>query len=299
MSHSTYTTTSRGLNRHLPPMRLFEMAKKFGIWNPSDIDFTQDRQDWLALNDQQRDMLLRVTAHFIAGEEAVTIDLLPLIGVVAQQGRLEEEMFLTTFLWEEAKHVDFFNRFLTEVCEAPVDLAHFASPSYTHIVSTALPGALNALRTDTSPEAVGRASATYNMIVEGMLAETGYYAYFTIMDKHGILPGQREGIAKLKLDESRHIAYGVYLLSRLMCEEPHVWDVVQETMNELLPFGIAMIDEIFDHYDPVPFDVSKEQFTNYAMGQFQKRLDRISRARDQSLEELNKETIGVIEANDG
>ncbi len=299
MSHDTYCTTSRGLQRGLPPMRLFELAKKHGIWNPSEIDFTQDRKDWLTLNEQQQDMLLRVAAHFIAGEEAVTKDLLPLINVIADQGRLEEEMYLTTFLWEEAKHVDFFNRFLTEVCEAPVDLAHYACPSYTHIVSEALPNALNALRSDSSPEALGRASAVYNMVVEGMLAETGYYAYFTIMDRHGILPGQREGIAKLKLDESRHIAYGVYLLSRLMCEEPHVWDVVQETMNDLLPYGLAMIDEIYDVYDPIPFDVTKEQFTNYAMGQFQKRLDRIARARDLSIEEINKETLSVIASNDG
>jgi ribonucleoside-diphosphate reductase beta chain len=31
--------------------------------------------------------------------------------VIAQEGRLEEEMFLTSFLWEEAKHVEFFSRF--------------------------------------------------------------------------------------------------------------------------------------------------------------------------------------------
>ena len=27
-------------------MRLFEKAKRFGIWNPSEIDFTQDAADW-------------------------------------------------------------------------------------------------------------------------------------------------------------------------------------------------------------------------------------------------------------
>ena len=51
--------------------------------------------------------MLHLTSLFQAGEEAVTLDLLPLIRAIAQEGRIEEEMYLTTFLWEEAKHVDF------------------------------------------------------------------------------------------------------------------------------------------------------------------------------------------------
>lgn len=34
---------------------------------------------------------------FQAGEESVTLDLLPLIQVIAGEGRIEEEMFLTSF----------------------------------------------------------------------------------------------------------------------------------------------------------------------------------------------------------
>lgn len=45
MTHTSFAATTRGLNRDLPPMRLFEKAKKLGIWNPSDIDFSKDKQD--------------------------------------------------------------------------------------------------------------------------------------------------------------------------------------------------------------------------------------------------------------
>ena len=296
--HTSYTTTSRGLNRDIPPMLLYERAKKLGIWNPSDIDFSQDKKDWEGLNDAQRDLVLRLTSLFISGEEAVTVDLLPLINVIAQQERLEEEMYLTTFLWEEGKHVDFFSRFLGEVCGNPENLDQYSCPSYTHIISETLPAAMSALRDDHSPAALARASSVYNMIVEGMLAETGYYAYFTIMDKYNILPGQREGIQKLKQDESRHIGYGVYLLSRLMSENPDVWDVVESTMNELLMPGLGIIDETFSHYDPIPFDIDKDDFTNYAAGQFQKRMSRIEKARGKSMDEINKITHAAIEDDD-
>ena len=116
--HKTFVTTGRGLQRQTRPMQLFEKAKRFGVWNPSEIDFTQDKDDWQQLAAEEKDLLLRLTALFQAGEEAVTLDLLPLIMVIAQEGRLEEEMFLTTFLFEEAKHTDFFQRFLTEVAGA-------------------------------------------------------------------------------------------------------------------------------------------------------------------------------------
>jgi ribonucleoside-diphosphate reductase beta chain len=93
MAHQSFSTTSRGLRRATPPMRLFEKAKRLGAWNPSDIDFRQDRQDWLGLNELERDVLIRLTALFQAGEEAVTVDILPLILTIANEERIEEELF--------------------------------------------------------------------------------------------------------------------------------------------------------------------------------------------------------------
>jgi ribonucleoside-diphosphate reductase beta chain len=91
------------------PMQLYEKAKRLGVWNPADIDLSQDREDWDAMDAERRQAILRLTARFLGGEEAVTLDLLPLVLAIARQGRLEEEVFLATFLFEEAKHTDFFS----------------------------------------------------------------------------------------------------------------------------------------------------------------------------------------------
>jgi len=207
--HQSFATTTRGLDRDLPPMRLYEKAKRLGIWNPSDIDLSKDKADWATLKDDEKDLILRLLAMFVAGEEAVTLDLLPLMRVVAQEGRIEEEMFLTTFLFEEAKHTDFFRRFLDTVVlsggssspddvsrpavEAPMqmDLSHYHTDNYTHIFYDTLPAALSALEADSSPSAQIRASVTYNMIVEGVLAETGYHAFFTMLERNDLMPGLR------------------------------------------------------------------------------------------------------------
>ncbi len=298
MIHETFATTSRGLQHHTPPMRLYEKAKRLGIWNPSDIDFSQDKQDWPRMSEAERDVLLRLTAMFQAGEEAVTLDLLPLIMTIAREGRIEEEMYLTTFLFEEAKHTDFFNRFLREVVQAEPDLTRYHGPDYHTIFYQALPQALLALQTDPSPAAQVKAAVTYNMIVEGVLAETGYHAYFQALERGNLLPGQRQGIALLKQDESRHIAYGIFLISRLMAEDPSLWHVVEETMNDLLMPALAVVGDVFEQYDPMPFGLRLEDFIDYATNQFNKRIERIEKARGATLDEVYRVTQQAIEAGD-
>lgn len=288
MPHTAFATTTRGLDRDLPPMRLYEKAKKLGIWNPTDIDLGKDKQDWAKFTAEEKDLCLLLLSMFVAGEEAVTLDLLPLIQAIAQEGRIEEEMYLTTFLFEEAKHTDFFRRFMDEVAEADMDLTNYHGDNYRQLFYESLPDALNALRSDPSPASQIRASVTYNMIVEGVLAETGYQAFFTMLERNDLLPGLRKGISLLKQDESRHIAYGVYLLSRLMADHPDEWDNLQMHMNTLLPSAIGVIGDAFARYDVVPFGLVEDDFVNYAMGQFSKRFERLEKARGASLDEINK-----------
>lgn len=287
-THDSFVTTTRGLRRDTPVMRLFEKAKRLGVWNPSDIDFRQDREDWLRLTQLEQEVLLHLTSLFQAGEEAVTGDILPLILTMSREGRLEEEMYLTTFLFEEAKHTDFFRRFLDEVAGVHEDLSGYSSPSYRAIVYEALPAAMGQLLVDASPAAQIRAAVTYNMIVEGVLAETGYHAYLTALEQNGLMPGQCRGIRLLKQDESRHIAYGIYLISRLVAEDHALWAVAEQTMNELLGPALGVVGDIFDAYPIMPFGLEAAVFTEYAIDQFQKRLDRIERARGASMAEVDR-----------
>lgn len=305
MTHAAFTTTSRRLNRKLFPMRLYQKAKRFGVWDPAGIDFHQDQQDWASFTAQEKDLIWLLLSLFVAGEEAVTLDLLPLIQVIAQEGRLEEEMYLTTFLFEEAKHTDFFSRFLDEVApfqpagdgqpNTPQSLAAYHTENYCHIFYEALPQALQALRNDPSPAAQIRASVTYNMIVEGLLAETGYHAFFSMLERNNLLPGLRKGIAYLKQDESRHIAYGIYLLSRLIAEHPQEWQTLESQMNSLLPFALGVVSDAFARYEVVPFGLVEEDFIHYAMDQFSKRFERLEKARTANLEELHQLAYGELE----
>jgi ribonucleoside-diphosphate reductase beta chain len=268
------------------PMRLYEKAKRLGVWNPAELDFSQDRADWQAMDGDRRQAILRLTARFLGGEEAVTLDLLPLILAIARQGRLEEEVFLTTFLFEEAKHTDFFSRWLREVVDSP--RLPGAPEASIQLFDVELPNAMNALLEDQSAAAIARASVTYNMVIEGVLAETGYQNYHRSLAVNGLMPGLCAGLVNIKRDESRHIAYGVYLLSRLVAEDPSVWDVIEERMAELRPLIDAIILAGYESYpDGVnPFGLRGEEFSEFAARQFRKRYERIAKARQSTLAEI-------------
>ena len=285
---TTFATTRRGLDHGLPAMRLWRKAKSLGTWDPAAIDLEQDRADWQGLTERERDLLLRLTAQFAGGEESVTADLLPLLGWAARTGRVEDEMFLTSYLWEEAKHVEAFDRVLREVAGVDGDLEAYLTDAYRGHFMGAQPEAMDRLRTDDSPEALADAVATYQMTTEGVLAETGYHAYTTVLGERGILPGTREMVGLIQRDESRHVGYGIHLLSELIAEHgDSIWEIVEARMSTLLMSAMQVVGEMLAPYgDDVPFGITPEYFLLHAQGQFQKRYARLEKARSQTLEQV-------------
>ncbi|WP_455660927.1 R2-like ligand-binding oxidase [Pradoshia sp.] len=280
------TATPRGLMVDSFPYRLYQKAKRVGTWNPADIDFTQDAKDWEVATVSQKQSILRLLSQFQAGEEAVTLDLLPLMMAIAKEGRIEEEMFLTTFLFEEAKHTEFFRTVLDAIGERG-ELNILLSDSYKQVFHVILPEAMNRLITDQSPEAIADASTVYNMFVEGVLAETGYFSFYKSLEESGIMPGLLEGIGHLKRDESRHIGYGTFLLQRLICEHPHLLDdVIMKRMVEMTPLALQIVEEGFDESDVDAFATEPEEVMNFAMKQLQVRMDVLNRAKGKKLDEI-------------
>jgi ribonucleoside-diphosphate reductase beta chain len=106
--------TAGGLNWDSLPLKLFAGGNaKF--WNPADIDFSRDRADWERLTDDERHYATRLCAEFVAGEESVTQDIQPFMSAMRAEGRLGDEMYLTQFAFEEAKHVQVFRMWLDAV----------------------------------------------------------------------------------------------------------------------------------------------------------------------------------------
>lgn len=265
------------LQTHLPPYRDYQLAKRFA-WDPEALDFTQDQKDWAALNPREQDILRNLFSLFIAGEEAVATDLAPLLWALGRVGGLrEEEMFVTTQLFDESRHVEFFHRWFD--LTGPVDHSQYWGLAYRAVFFEAQPQALNALLTDHSPEAFIRAYTVYHIIVEGMLAETGYHGAFLACERKQVLPALRQGIEYIKRDESRHIAYGLYGLQRILTARPDLWELTNARLNELLQMALGVIPEALERYgDEVPFGIDAQEMLQYAIDQFNKRYQKLEAA---------------------
>ena len=284
-----------GLDRNHTALRLWRKAKRKGIWNPEDLDFSQDTRDWQSLSEAHREVLIQLGSQFLGGEEAVTLDLIPLLRAVVMDGYVEDEIFLTAFLFEEAKHVEFFDRFLNEVTlgERPDGHQYFGD-SYRRLFYDELPRAMQRLYTEPTPEHQAEASVVYNMIVEGVVAETGYFSFHRLLQSSGILPGTMQGIQLVQQDEARHLRFAVYFLERLVAEHgDHVYEAIQRKMASLLPLadgitreGYARLARKYGRGDPAITELRRAGALGYTNRQFQRRMACIERARGRALDDI-------------
>ena len=270
------------LDQTLPPLVLYHKAKQL-MWDPRDIDLSQDVRDWQGMSERQRDIIACLSAQFLGGEQAVTHDLAPLLIAIRRQGGLiEEEMFLTTQLFEESKHVEWFERWCEAIGAEATEAIALSRP-YRQLFEIELPAALGRLLNGHSPRAQAEAIATYHIIIEGVLAETGYRGYARALRDNGIMPGTVRGVELVQRDESRHIAYGLYALERLIRREPTLWDTVMDRLNALLPLALEIVGETFAPYsDDIPFGLDPSEFIAYAGEQFDHRLAALERGIAQS-----------------
>ncbi|UMB69202.1 R2-like ligand-binding oxidase [Mycobacterium paraterrae] len=276
-----------GLNWDSLPLKLFAGGNaKF--WNPADIDFSRDRADWEKLNEDERDFAARLCAQFIAGEEAVTEDIQPFMAAMREEGRLGDEMYLTQFAFEEAKHTQVFRLWLDAVGMTG-DLQSYLEPlpAYRTIFYDELPDCLNALSSDPSPAAQIRASVTYNHVVEGMLALTGYYAWHKVCVARGILPGMQELVRRIGDDERRHMAWGTFTCRRHVAADDTNWTVFENRMNELMPIALDATVQGFELFEVMPFDLVQDEFMQYAADKGMRRFGTISSARGRPLAEID------------
>ncbi|MGI8631354.1 MAG: ribonucleotide-diphosphate reductase subunit beta [Solirubrobacterales bacterium] len=230
----------------LKPQQLYELWER-QHWRTQDLDFSQDVEDWRGLSEDDRDYLAWMLSSFFIGEERVTTQFSGLVMAYEDEA---EESFLTTQQVDEARHMQFFDRFYKEVLGVADDawderlgrVREHLNDAFVKLFDTELVQAGEALIADPSDtEAKVRFVTTYHMIIEGTLALTGQNFITSAFERDGILPGFVEGFANVSRDEHRHVAYGTWYLKKTLAERPDLKPAFQERLHELLPVAAGVL----------------------------------------------------------
>ncbi|MDQ3849701.1 MAG: ribonucleotide-diphosphate reductase subunit beta [Actinomycetota bacterium] len=217
-----------------------------GNWCATEIDFGQDRIDWhTRLTPQQRRGALWLYALFFHGEDSVADNLSPYIDAAPLE---EQKYFLATQQVDEARHAVFFKRFLHEVVGVgDGGLATGLGASEDQLtwghrqVFGRLDRMADELRADRSPRKLAQAVALYHIVVEATLAQPGQHMIESSLEALDLLPGFREGMRSVALDEQRHIGFGVKLLADLYrADPPGIQDAIIDAIRDVLPAMIAV-----------------------------------------------------------
>jgi ribonucleoside-diphosphate reductase beta chain len=200
-------------------------------------------------------------------------------------------MYLTQFVYEEAKHTLSF-RLWFDAVGLSQDLHEFVefSEPYTQIFTRELPDSMYALEQDFSARNQVRASVTYNHVIEGCLALTGYYSWQKVCTSRGILPGMQRIIKHIGDDERRHMAWGTFTCRRHVAADDALWQVVQDRVGELMGLAtetVAAGFRVFD--DKPPFGIDPDEMTAYAVDKLTRRLGAIESARGADLLTIDRD----------
>jgi ribonucleotide reductase beta subunit family protein with ferritin-like domain len=217
-----------------------------GNWSATEIDFTQDRIDWHEkFTPEQRRGALWLYTLFFHGEDSVADNLSPYIDAAPLE---EQKYFLATQQADEARHAVFFHRFMHEVVGVgDGSLGHGlrsteAELTWGHRKTFGrLDQMADELRKDQSPRMLARAITMYHVVVEGTLAQPGQHIIETSLERLDLLPGFREGMRNVAIDEQRHIAFGVKLLADLYRGDPQgTQDAIVDLIREVLQYTLSV-----------------------------------------------------------
>jgi ribonucleoside-diphosphate reductase beta chain len=228
----------------MTPRQLYQLWERQN-WSSHEIDFTQDRRDWDAMDPAMREQIGWGLANFFVGEERVATQFSGLVMAYEDQ---HEEAFLTTQQVDEARHAQHFNNLYEQVlqhdgtfedrldrCRAQLNV-HYTTLFDGHLVEANQALIANPRDVEAKIDFV----VTYHMVIEGTLALTGQYFQTDWMERHDVLPGHLLGFRKISQDEHRHVAYGTWFLQQKATDPTHA-QRIQDRLLATLPAAAGVL----------------------------------------------------------
>src|SRR3954465_14575097 len=184
------------LNRTLQlmgPQQLYGLWER-QQWQSQAIDLERDKEQWAQIPEEEKEDPLWGLSSFFVGEERVTTQF---SGLVMAYEDEREEAFLTTQQVDEARHMQFFDRYYREVFGLDEEriqdrltrVRENVTDAFVKLFDEVLVEEGQRLIKDPSDmDAKVRFVTTYHMVIEGTLALTGQHFITDYLEKNGLMP---------------------------------------------------------------------------------------------------------------
>jgi ribonucleotide reductase beta subunit family protein with ferritin-like domain len=282
----THTTkphhTMIPLDHNSLAMREFHRSKLL-VWNPRQIEMARDSADWAALADPERELITRLLTLFDATQSAALRHLPALSLALHRRGAPPDDLLAAAAqLAETARHVDAYDRWLTELSGGPDSPVFMSDPHVRALIDEDLPAWLDALVADDSDAALMRALCMCHLVAEGVLVEAGHAALARALRAHELLPGLCYMLDLVRRDIARHADVAADWLARLVGDvTPAVtMDAIRSFLGPQLHGIAGIFAAVFAPWGQrIPLGIDLDRLAEDARGPLGARLGVISGVR--------------------
>ncbi|MBV9537199.1 MAG: hypothetical protein JO321_17510 [Solirubrobacterales bacterium] len=186
-------------------------------WDAAAIALAPDARAWPRLPVERRLRLTTLLAAFRVAEDAVAEHLVPFANVAEHVDTMQMWLFFLQRR-DEDRHALLFDRIAAEVLRLPgATPAERRAAARAHVPAALLELFEVRLSALAAALAEGRAGildgvALYHMVLEGAVFSAGQRALLDDL-ADGALPGIREGVERVELDERWHVGFGLRCLA--------------------------------------------------------------------------------------
>jgi ribonucleoside-diphosphate reductase beta chain len=222
-------------------------------WDEQRIDLAPDAEALRAMPEERREKLTRILAGFRVADDAVSVNLEP-FGPAANNSLIAWVVFLQKR--DEKRHARFFDRVAAEVLQLPGDTKEdrdvsardVAPPGIVELFREQLPAMSAAMEEGRADLSDGM--ALYHMTLEGMVLSSGQRALLEDLDD-GAMPGVREGVYRVELDERWHIGFGLRCLIDRKPSAELIDGILERAEECAAAWGDALPEHIRENVAPM------------------------------------------------
>ncbi|MEM0374053.1 MAG: hypothetical protein QXO96_05830, partial [Sulfolobales archaeon] len=209
----SYPIARNGIDRESLCKRLLD----FRYESLSSFVVNNDISSITSLSQAEKDAVLGVLSMFLVGKEALSRESITLARVLDRLGFKEEFLFAIKVIEEEFKQTLLIREYIDKIFgKIDAEEAIKYNASFKQLTYEVLPNFSYNLEMNPNEENMIKYLTTFFLALEGIDAVVGYYFFKTFFTKGKELKDLNNFIVVSFIEDSRHIVFGNYLLSKIL-----------------------------------------------------------------------------------